>query len=697
MIETTRMMFDLVMFVALLVLPLLILWKLRASGEKNPPTGIWVIVAFLVAGAIFHVGSAFAALIPESTLPIVLQLISIVGVITLIPVLIGQIKPWLNTRQQAKRVGELVQDLQKYKQVEQTTRDTAEFTRCVLDSLPEAIAVLDPDGDIIAVNDEWRRQTFALSEALKTRPPSTASGKSYLTASGVIFPTDARSEQEVTLRLSRLLGEGAAFSAEYRTDLGDSRPGRWIMMRAMPLRTARGGAVISHHDITGRKQVEEALVEARSAADEASEAKSRFLANMSHEIRTPMTAILGYADLLATELTNSEHLDSIDLLRRHGRFLLEILDDILDLSKIEAGRLEIEPVDCTLPPLIADVQSLMNVRAAEKGITLRIEYDGLIPATIRTDPIRLRQVIMNLVGNAIKFTSEGYVRLGVVYLADGNIPEQYHPIPNSGTHNKNQEIPLPFTPRGPGRLLFSVLDSGIGMTSNQVEHLFQPFTQADASTTRRYGGTGLGLAISKSLAQMLGGEIWAKSVIGKGSEFYFTIQCDAGGLEPLIDPTIATSGDSGILINEPPAISRLDDIRVLIAEDTPGLRFLVARILQVAGAIVTSVDNGSQAIDAVEDSIANGEPFDVILMDVQMPVMNGFDATRRLRQMGHKLPIIALTAGAMAGDREKCLAAGCDEYVAKPIDRGLLLRVIATMANKTSKAPATPSQDSILP
>jgi signal transduction histidine kinase/ActR/RegA family two-component response regulator len=581
----------------------------------------------------------------------------------------------------AKLADELRREIGERERSEKAARESASFTRAVLDSLPEAIAVLDPEGDILAVNDTWRRQMSELS-AMKSTPSGggrvTVSGQSYLTASGILFPTDERSEHEVTVRLSRLLRDGAGFSAEYRTEIGDTRPGRWILLRAAPLRTERGGAVISHHDITARKQVEEALVEARSAADAASEAKSRFLANMSHEIRTPMTAVLGYADLLAGDLREPGHLDSVELLRRHGRFLLEILDDILDLSKIEAGKLEVDPSECDLAPLLADVQSLMNVRASERGIGLEVEYDGAIPAAIRTDPIRMRQILMNLVGNALKFTEEGCIRLTVRYLADGQVPSVERP-----RHAvSSEDFPGPRTAAlpalGPGKLLFKIQDTGIGMSPEQVTHLFEAFTQADASTTRKYGGTGLGLAICKSLTQLLGGEIWAESRRGEGSIFRFTVACDVGRPVPLVNP-IAAPCDSSIIVHDPPTVSRIDGLRVLIAEDTPGIRHLVSRILSIAGAEVEVVENGEEAVNAVEQACVSGNSFDIVLMDVQMPVMNGLDATRLLRRAGRMVPVIALTAGAMAGDREICLSVGCDGYVPKPIDRGELLRTITTL------------------
>jgi CheY-like chemotaxis protein len=325
----------------------------------------------------------------------------------------------------------------------------------------------------------------------------------------------------------------------------------------------------------------------------------------------------------------------------------------------------------------------MNVRAAERGISLVVEYAGSIPALIRSDPIRLRQILMNLVGNAIKFTEEGRVRLTVTYLADGVVPPAEQPAHAVASESfTDSRTPCPEA-SGPGKLLFKLEDSGIGMSQQQVNHLFEAFTQADASTTRRYGGTGLGLAICKSLTRLLGGRIWAESQRSKGSTFRFTINCDVGRPVPLINPVIPPA-DSGILVHDPPSVSRLDGLRVLIAEDTPGIRHLVSRILKIAGADVDTVENGEDAVTAVERSCVSGPAYDIVLMDVQMPVLNGLDATRLLRRAGRAVPIIALTAGAMAGDREKCLAVGCDAYVPKPIDRGELLRTIATLTTARS-------------
>ena len=423
-------------------------------------------------------------------------------------------------------------------------------------------------------------------------------------------------------------------------------------------------------DITERKRAEKrqeqytvalegqkrAIEELYGAAEVANRAKSEFLANMSHEIRTPMTAILGYADLLAGQLEDPSHLDALDIIRRNGAHLLNVVNDILDLSKIEAGKLRVERRACSPAAILADVVSLLRVRADGKGLALKLEFAGPMPEAVWTDSARLRQILLNLVGNAIKFTEIGDVRV-VARLARGDAPQP--------------------------KLVCEVVDTGIGMTTEQVENLFRPFQQADASTSRKFGGTGLGLAISKRLAEFLGGDITATSQPGRGSTFVLTI--DPGSLngvalldhpsEAIVAP--ATSPAAG------DAQTRLS-CRILLAEDGVDNKRFISFLLTKAGAEVTTVENGREALETALAALPGRgrrcddprAPFDVILMDMQMPVMDGYQATRRLREEGYTGPIIALTAHAMADDRQKCLDVGCDDYAAKPIDRARLLNVI---------------------
>jgi PAS domain S-box-containing protein len=442
--------------------------------------------------------------------------------------------------------------------------------------------------------------------------------------------------------------------------------GRWV--GEFPLLSAKGNLVSTEQniflirdeqgapamfgnlitDITERKKTEAELARARDEAEAANRAKSEFLANMSHEIRTPMTAILGFSEILIESVTNPEHLDAAATVKRNGEYLVEIINDILDLSKIEAGKLEVECVECLPSQLLSDVASLMRVRAGAKNVTLRLAYDGLMPRTIHSDPIRLRQILINLTGNAIKFTEAGEVRL-VARLLDAESSEP--------------------------QLQVEVVDSGIGMTEEQVAKLFRPFSQVDTSASRKHGGTGLGLAISKRLATKLGGDIEVSSVAGKGSTFTVTVATGSlVGVDVLDDPSESQLSTNPKVM---PTASRIElDCRVLLAEDGPDNQRLVSFLLKKAGAEVAIAENGQIACELALAARAEGRPFDVILMDMQMPVLDGYDATGRLRDAGYSGPILALTANAMSTDRDKCLGAGCDDFVTKPIDRQRLLSLV---------------------
>jgi len=400
------------------------------------------------------------------------------------------------------------------------------------------------------------------------------------------------------------------------------------------------------------------LSTARDEAEAASRAKSDFLANMSHEIRTPMTAILGFAEtLLDPELDAGERLDAARTIQRNGDYLLAIINDILDISKIEAGKMEIERIACSPCRLIAEVADLVKVRAESCGLAFNVEYLGNIPETIQTDPTRLRQILINLIGNAIKFTKTGGVRLITRF------------VQREETEHMMQ---------------FDVLDTGIGMTAEQAAKLFQPFQQADTSTTRQFGGTGLGLHISKRLAKMLGGDIVVVGTQqGVGTRFRVTIATGPLDGVKMIDGGLTATSQTAEKPEEPARQVDLNGCRVLLAEDGPDNQRLISFHLKKAGADVTAVENGKIAVDAALAVQDQDKPFDVILMDMQMPVMSGYEATGLLRREGYTSPIIALTAHAMTGDREKCIEAGCDDYASKPIDRGALIAQVARWAQKS--------------
>lgn len=497
------------------------------------------------------------------------------------------------------------------------TRDslsaTAAKLRTISDTMPQIAWSANPNGDVTYANKKWYEFT-GISE---TETMGFGFG-------GVIHPDD-REQSLLSYRSALTAATPLEISHRMRARDGSYR---WFLIRALPHKDENGrvtdwfGACT---DIDAQKQIEQALAESALAAKAASEMKSAFLANMSHEIRTPLGAILGFTDLLRdSDLSAEDREQFLETISRNGQALTKIIDDILDLSKVEAGKLQIEEIEFSLPDILSEVQTLLEDRARAKGISVKLNWDSQIPSRIWSDPVRLRQILINILGNAIKFTSKGGVDISV------------QATPKDQKH----------------QFKIAVADTGIGLLPDQLDNLFQPFTQADSSTTRKFGGTGLGLVLSRRLAQALGGDISVKANAPNGSVFTISFTARAEG------KAAKTSAASPNGVRGP-----LSGLKVLVVDDSPDNRTLIQVVLSRRGAQVLSAENGRKALDA-----AKSEEVDVILMDIQMPGMDGYEATRLLRTSGFKKPIVALTAHAMAEERERTRAAGCDAHLTKPLD-----------------------------
>jgi signal transduction histidine kinase/CheY-like chemotaxis protein/HPt (histidine-containing phosphotransfer) domain-containing protein len=431
---------------------------------------------------------------------------------------------------------------------------------------------------------------------------------------------------------------------------------RTFLVNCSPILVAQGeygGVMISLDDVTQLEEKEVELRRAKHDAESANQAKSEFLANMSHEIRSPMNAILGFTELLrrGQARNEKEYRRHLDIVHASGTHLLGLINDILDLSKVESGRLEVEAIACSPYQIAHEVVQAQGVKAQEKGIAITLECPGAAPESLQSDPGRLRQILTNLVNNAIKFTSHGGVT-----------------------------VTLRFVPSRPdARLQIEVADSGIGIAEDKLESVFEPFTQAESSITRRFGGTGLGLTISRRFARAMGGDIEVRSTYGQGSTFVLTLP--AGPIEQvrLLPPEEIVRHQAGDAL---PAGAQwqLAGSRILIVDDGEENRELVRLVLEEAGAITEQAENGRVAVEK-----ALSRPYDLILMDLQMPELDGETATRMLRSRGLALPIIALTAHAMKGFEHSILEAGCTGYLTKPIDIDQLMATVAGFVGGTQR------------
>ncbi len=512
-----------------------------------------------------------------------------------------------------------------------------ESFRNVFDANPDPIVISRvADGKIVLVNREFERASgYSKDEAL---------GR---TSTELRLWPDPK-ERERCAQVLKERGELRNLNMTLRARDGSSSPyllsaaAIWFHNEACNMTVAR--------DVTELRKIEAALIAARNVAESASQAKSEFLSNMSHEIRTPMNAILGMAELLVETPLDAQQQKYVALMRNNGNALLELINDILDLARVERGLLHLERTELDLDRMIGGVLDTLEVRASEKQLTLLAKTAAGLPVHRIGDPMRLRQILVNLVGNAIKFTERGSVTVTV------------QAAPEAGEF-----------------VQFAVTDTGIGIPADKIAAIFSSFTQADSSTARRYGGSGLGLAIVVRLVELMDGRIWVESQQGVGSTFYFTarlaVQAAPKAEPPPAEPTVAAA------LQPPAGVANGDDrarpLSILIVDDSIDNRFLLKAFFKSLPCALDEAQNGLQAVEMVA-----ARRYDLVLMDMRMPVMDGYTATRHIRererqQAGPAVPIIALTASALQEEVRECLAAGCNFHVAKPIRKTTLLEAVA--------------------
>ena len=528
-------------------------------------------------------------------------------------------------------------DITDLKRVETELRESEERFVRLAEASPSIVFRTDTEGRATYVNDRWQELTGL--------PAGSWQGHGWASA---IVPED---QSEAFESWGRAVAAGGPWEHEIRFPRASGGE-VWVLSRAVPTHDAEGridGYVGTSTDITEMKEAERQLIQAKEDAEAATRAKSEFLANMSHEIRTPMTSILGFSHLLTADSQFSrmpqDWRTGLETIERSGRHLLRLIEDILDLSKIEAGRLSFEVSPCSPFTVLEEVTGLLRARAESKGLSLECHPSDNVPRIIHTDAVRLHQILTNLVSNAIKFTDRGTVSIDIYRCEDG-------------------------------LLAFEVKDTGIGMNEVDRRRVVEPFVQVDTSTARRHGGTGLGLSISRRLCELLGGEITIESRLGEGTKVTARIAiAPHPGPEPRREPIDRAAPIPG---------KELEDRRILVVEDSEDSRLLITLMLEREGACVVTAEDGRSGVDRALAAAREDEPFDAVLMDIRLPGTDGSAATRELRSSGFASPIIAITAHAMRGDRARCLAAGYDEYLTKPIDGPELIDALARLLSTSS-------------
>ena len=530
----------------------------------------------------------------------------------------------------------IIRDITQQKIAERKIRESENKIRVILDNSAAGIILTDEKDRIVS----WNKFTEGLF-AMKKKDL-------YLKHVSCLYPKEEWAKiDEIDIQKSGALHH---FETKISTKAGDTIDVDLSVTVLQDPEERVTGSVSIIQDITKQKRTQEMLLQAKLAAEEASNAKSLFLANMSHEVRTPINTVIGMIDLTLDSQLNAEQKENLEVAKDASVNLLGLLNDILDLSRVEAGKISLEYIEFHLHNVAQSVVKGMSVLARNKNLETKLIVHKEVPQLVEGDPVRLRQVLVNLLNNAIKFTHKGTI---------------------------TAEIKVASQDGDDVIILFSVIDEGIGIPKSKQEKIFDIFSQADDSTTRRFGGTGLGLAISKRLTEMMGGRIWVESEEGRGSTFHFTARLKLGKHSSLASVNEMEFVD----VDENALRERLKGIKVLLAEDNLVNQKIAVKVLEKQGWLVVAVENGQDAVDKVLH-----EHFDVVLMDANMPILDGLEATKLIRdnerKTGKHVPIIALTARAMQDDKMRCLNAGMDGYVAKPINRKELFLTIGTIISK---------------